>query len=447
MRAALLGLMFVAGSVLWGRPAAAIPVFAHRYGLTCQACHTEVPHLTPFGEVFLANGYRLPGIQPKPAFPVAVRIETNYASAGAADPDEAKGTLPKTIVNEIELLVGGGAGSRGSYWVEPYLVDGGFPGLVRDAWIADRLTPDHSRVPVVARAGQFSLPLPLDPETFRETTQPYAIWSLGGGGNPFTFFGPKQGVQLAAGNPARGLGATVSVLRGADTQSGLPSLGVDTMETLQRDIGGLSLSLYRYDGSRPLAGYGFNNTQFFSDVVDRFWRNGFGAGWSDRHTEVNAVYQIGNDTAADVYRDAPVLYALPYRGRRVPPLAQYSSHAFRNGGTRLYRSAPARYLIVVLGGILRCACLSSGRRRPPSFSRSASHRAVEEAACPRPTRARVRLPVYRRRSRPCRRSTAAAALRRLRSRRGSMQTAVPRFSGTVKKWRRRSASIPATRSC
>ena len=40
-------------------PAEAIPVFAHRYSLSCQACHTTVPHLTPFGETFMANGYRL----------------------------------------------------------------------------------------------------------------------------------------------------------------------------------------------------------------------------------------------------------------------------------------------------------------------------------------------------------------------------------------------------
>lgn len=272
--------------------------------MTCQACHTEVPHLTPFGRVFLANGYRLPGITPKPAFPVAVRVETDYASAGAADPDDVRGPLPRTIVNEIELLTGGALGRRGSYWFEPYLVDGGFAGVVRDAWYAERLSADGARTPLVVRAGQFTLPLPLDPETFRETTQPYAIWGQTAGANPFSFFDTKIGVQLEAGNPARELAGTAAFFKGADTQSGLPSLGTDTMETVERDLGNVQLTAYRYDGSRPIAGYGFNNTQFFSNVPDRFWRNGFGAGWSNAHTEVNAVYQIGNDTAADVYRDA-----------------------------------------------------------------------------------------------------------------------------------------------
>jgi hypothetical protein len=286
--------------------AEAIPVFAHRYGLTCQACHTVVPHLTRFGETFLANGYRLPGIKPKPAFPIAVRVEVDYASAGAADPDDIKGPLPKTIVNEVEFLMGGSVGSRGSYWVEPYLIDGGFPGNVRDAWYATRLTPDGFRLPILFRAGQFTLPLPLDPETFRETTQTYAIWSQTAGGNPFTFFDPKMGGEIEVGNPARQLGGTISFLKGADLQSGLHSQGTDTMETLERDYGGFSLTAYRYDGTRPLEGFGFNNYQYFSNIGDRFWRNGFGLGWSDRRTEVNAVYQIGNDSAADVYHDALV---------------------------------------------------------------------------------------------------------------------------------------------
>lgn len=285
------------------RPAAAIPVFAHRYGLTCQACHTEVPHLTAFGQAFLANGYRIPRIVPKAAFPVAVRVEADYASAGAADPDEVRGGLPKTIVNEIELLSGGSVGERGSYWVEPYIVDGGFPGIVREAWYAQRLTPDHAEIPVLARVGQFTLPVPLDPETFRETTQPYAIWSQTAGANPFSFFDAKMGSEFEIGNPARQLAGTLSIIKGSDPQSGLPTISLDTMETLARSYGPLDLSVYRYDGTRAIAGSGFNNTQDFTGIDDRFWRNGVGIGWSAKHTEVNAVYQVGNDTAADVYHD------------------------------------------------------------------------------------------------------------------------------------------------
>jgi hypothetical protein len=286
--------------------AEAIPVFAHRYNLTCQVCHTQVPHLTHFGEAFLANGYRMPGLRAKGVFPVAIRVETDYASAGAADPDDIKGPLPKTIVNEVELIAAGAVGARGSFYVEPYIVDGGFPGVARDVWYAQRITPDGARIPVVIRGGQFTLPLPLDPEGLRETTEPYAIWSQSAGGNPFTFFDPKIGGQLEIGNPGRGIGGTVSFLKGADVQSGLHTQGTDTMATLERDFGDVRLTAYRYDGSRPVEGLGFNNSQLFTNIPDRFWRNGFGIGWSDKRTEIDGVYQLGNDSAADVYGDALV---------------------------------------------------------------------------------------------------------------------------------------------
>ncbi|MGP6156679.1 MAG: hypothetical protein ACLPYS_04030 [Vulcanimicrobiaceae bacterium] len=284
--------------------AEAIPVFAHRYGLSCQACHTEVPHLNPAGTAFLANGYRFPGAATHAVFPVAVRAEFTYASGGAADPDDIRGPLPKAIVDEVEFLSGGSVGSRGSYWAEQYLVDGGFPGSTRDVWYAQRLTPDGAHLPLLLRAGQFTLPLPLDPETFRETTQPYAIWSQTAGNNPFNFFDTKLGLQASVGDPARSLSGTFSLLQGHDTQSGLPADGLDSMLTLRRDLGPVRLGLYRYDGERNVAGFGFNDTQFFSGIPDRFWRDGYSAGWSSNRTEVDAVYQIGHDSAADVYGDS-----------------------------------------------------------------------------------------------------------------------------------------------
>jgi hypothetical protein len=299
----VVGVMVAAGFVM-ARPAQAIPLFAHRYGLSCQACHTEIPHLTPFGTKFLANGYRIKGLKPKPVFPIAVRVESSYASGGAADPDESTtGPLPKFIVDEVEFLTGGAVGSRGSYWAEIYAVDGGEPGRPRDVWGAWRVTPDDARIPVTLRAGEFTLPLPLDPETFRETTQPYAIWSQTAGGNPFDFFDTKIGGQIVFGDTGREIGGSLSFLQGHDTASGLPAHGVDTMLTLQRDFGDFTLSAYRYDGSRELQGTGFANLQTF-DYGDSFWRDGFGLGWGRNGTRVDAVYQTGNDSSADVYHDA-----------------------------------------------------------------------------------------------------------------------------------------------
>ena len=41
--------------------AQALPVFARKYGVSCQNCHTAFPNLTPFGKAFKKNGLRFPG--------------------------------------------------------------------------------------------------------------------------------------------------------------------------------------------------------------------------------------------------------------------------------------------------------------------------------------------------------------------------------------------------
>src|SRR5579864_328343 len=41
----------------------ALPSYARQTGLTCQACHTVFPELTPFGRLFKLNGYQIDNIQ------------------------------------------------------------------------------------------------------------------------------------------------------------------------------------------------------------------------------------------------------------------------------------------------------------------------------------------------------------------------------------------------
>lgn len=274
--------LVAAAALLAPRPAGAIPVFAHRFGFTCQVCHTAVPHLTPFGEAFLARGYRLPGAVPRATFPVAVKVNLQYGS-------EAEPGLPKAVVDEVEVLTGGALGQRGSYFAEQYVVDGGRPGRSRDLWAAWRATPDGARVPVLLRGGQFTLSLPVDPETFRETTDHYAIWDQTAGENPFTFFEPKIGLAATVGDEARGLSATFAALRGHDPGSGLPTRAVDRYVYTQHAGQRVTLSAYRYDGTRPVGAAG-----------DRFWRQGYGLGIAlGRRARFDAMYQHGFDTHAE----------------------------------------------------------------------------------------------------------------------------------------------------
>ena len=256
------------------RPAAAIPVFAHRFGVTCQTCHTTVPQLTEFGQAFLERGYRWPGDQrPGKAAPVAVKVNLVYSTA--ADP----GGLPKAIVDEIEILSGGALGKHASYFVEQYAVDGGRAGSTRDAWVSY----DAGRLNV--RAGQFTLPLPVDPESFRQTLNHYAVFDQTAGANPFNFFDPRQGLDL--GMNAGGFEAHALVLNGHDPQSGLPRSGLDTMLTAALARGAFTLSAYRYGGARRIG-----------DDRDRFERHGAGVQWQHARLRADAVWQLGNDSAA-----------------------------------------------------------------------------------------------------------------------------------------------------
>jgi hypothetical protein len=271
IRQSLLGVVFVLATLIFSTAdAEAIPVFAHRYGLSCQACHTTVPHLNAFGEDFLAGGYALSGAKPGPVFPVAIKVNLAYSS------EPTGSSLPKAVVDEVELLTGGHVGKAGSYFAEVYAIDGGHVGSVRDAWYAQRLGQ------VEATGGQFTLPLPVDPETFRETNAHYAIYDQTVGANPFNFFDPKQGLSVRFGSEESGI--SVSALGGHDKQSGLASHGIDRMIAARTARGAFSASVYRYDGARAL-----------DSGNDRFWRQGIGLGYTAERLRIDATLQTGND--------------------------------------------------------------------------------------------------------------------------------------------------------
>jgi hypothetical protein len=320
-------------AVFAARPAEAIPVFAHRYGLTCQACHTAVPHLTAFGEAFKADGYRVPGLARRAAFPVAVKVNLEYGS-------EAGDGLPKAVVDEVELLMGGTIGTRGAYFAEQYVVDGGRPGNTRDLWASWQITPEGARTPVSVRGGQFGLQLPLEPETFRETTDHYAIWDQTAGDNRFTFFAPKVGVEAAVGSEAHGLSGAFAAVQGHDSGSGVVAHRVDRYVYAQHARGDVVLSAYRYDGTRAIGG-----------DDDRFWRQGYGAGIERGRMRIDAVYQHGFDThasAGGALRSSGAFIQLRYElSPRAFAVARYdatqdtvfSRAIIAGGGYRIARNA------------------------------------------------------------------------------------------------------------
>jgi len=281
IRAGLLAALVPLGAVL---PARAIPLFAHQYGVTCQKCHSQVPRLNQFGAHFAANGYRILGVTPGAAVPVSVRFNLVASSERQGDGPDGTG-LPKAIVDEIELLTAGTIGRRANYFVEQYVVDGGRRGLIRDAWVNERLTP-WSGVPANLQIGSFTLPLPVDPETFRDSATHYAIFDQTVGENPFAFFDPKVGAKMSVGDAFRGTSLQLFAGPGHDRQSGLQTTGTDMMGYVQHVAGPFALSAYRYQGTRPGA-----------DALDRFVRTGFGLVYAQARWTSETVLQTGWDSS------------------------------------------------------------------------------------------------------------------------------------------------------
>ncbi|HLY03832.1 MAG TPA: hypothetical protein VKR56_15205 [Candidatus Cybelea sp.] len=254
-------------ALLVGEPAAAgaIPLFAHQYGVTCEKCHSVVPHLNAFGAAFLAYGERFPGVSSGPAFPISVKA--NFVDSSEYQGSGPNGAgLPKAIVDEVEAFTSATIGSRANFFVEQYVIDGGEPGLLRDAWIGERVNPWEARIPIYLQGGQFTLPLPVDPETFRDSYQNYTPYVQTVGANPFDFFDPKLGARLGVGDPLRGLNLQLFTGPGYDRESDLAPTGADTETYLQDAMGAFTLSAFRYDGLRPTT----------LGPFDRFQRVGFG---------------------------------------------------------------------------------------------------------------------------------------------------------------------------
>lgn len=249
MRKRIAASVALAALLLPGGRALALPVFAHRFGLSCQACHTTVPHLNAFGQAFLKNGFQLPVAHPD-AVPVAVKVNLAYSSEGGDG-------LPKAVVDEVELLTGGAIGTKFNYFLEQYAIDGGEPGRPRDAWLQYNSGNAH------IRAGQFTLPLPVDPETQRDTEAHYLAFDQTVGENRFAFFDPRIGVDAYV---DRGdFSAHIAALQGGGT-----------MASLSKNVGNTTLYAYRYQG-------------------DAFYRQGFGAQYGLQKFTLTGVLQHGND--------------------------------------------------------------------------------------------------------------------------------------------------------
>jgi len=278
MRLILAGL-FVAGSLLlcFGR-ASATPEYARQTLLSCGACHAVGTQLNDFGRAFVYNGDRLPRLLPKDDVPLQIRGQGVYTS----DPDPTG--LPKAIVDEVEVLSSAQIGKNFGYGIESYVLDGGVPGDQREAWAS--YNTSGSAIPADLRAGLQVLPLPLDPERFRDSNNHYLIWDQTVGLNTFDFIDPKGGARVSFGRDAQGLSGSVLALYPHDQGSTVPGVGTDTMFTLKDASPAYALQVYHYAGQRDVGG------------IDSFWRTGYALGLYRGRAWLDTTLQEGYDSNA-----------------------------------------------------------------------------------------------------------------------------------------------------
>jgi hypothetical protein len=262
------------------RHADAIPAFSMQTGLQCDACHSSLRATNELGESYLRNDLRLPnlGIGGKPV--VALRGQLAYTS----EPDPS--LLPKATVDEVEAFLSARLNRELSVAGQFYLIDGGRNGSTREAWIQYSSPGSFAGAPVRATVGSITLPLPVDPETFRQTNEHYAVFDQTVGANPFAFIDPRNAASLALGSPVRGPSMTFVAAQGHDPHSGLPQTGTDRMIQAQEAIGGLVLSAYDYAGRRELGAVG-----------DDFRRRGVGLNFYRGRLAVETLLQTGFDTS------------------------------------------------------------------------------------------------------------------------------------------------------
>jgi len=121
--------------------------------------------------------------------------------------------------------------------------------------------------------GQFTLPLPSDPETARPTENHYAIFDQTVGGNPFNLFDDRIGVNAGYGNRFAGVRA-------------LALKGGDTMFAARIGPAAFSLSAYQYRGVRT-----------FGPVADSFVRRAVALTSSAGKLQTAFLIQTGNDSS------------------------------------------------------------------------------------------------------------------------------------------------------
>jgi hypothetical protein len=152
------GLAFIAALVIsiGCRPAWATPVFAQAYGLSCTACHTQMPVLNAFGRYIQRTGYaamnRKTLEHAVPAFVFDLGTGYTQRSGQPARLDRITGPGNTTVFQANGFL-----GPDETYKVEQLLAAGGRGGVLDQVWVAYHNFLDHHGHLFVGKLAEINL--------------------------------------------------------------------------------------------------------------------------------------------------------------------------------------------------------------------------------------------------------------------------------------------------
>lgn len=180
------------------RPAQAVPLFAQRYNLRCDACHSVLPELNQFGNDFRNRGYRIDGAPKHGTTIVALREQIGYT------PTPTDGTTRKTVpagaalgaaeIGQVEAFVHETLGSEGS----------------SASLFLGYLAYGNARTGMLYRAGLIELPLVHSPAQRNDTLTTYGYEGTLTGLNDLTLATPRWALEAERNVGVARVAATVA---------------------------------------------------------------------------------------------------------------------------------------------------------------------------------------------------------------------------------------------
>ena len=219
------------------RPAHGVPLFAQRFNLRCDACHSVLPELNAFGDDFRNRGYRIDGAPKRGTTIVALREQIGYSQAPTDGTTRtivpAGAALGAAEIGRIEAFVHETLGSEGS----------------SASLFLGYLAYGNARSGMLYRAGLIELPLVHSPAQRNDTLTTYGYEGTLTGLNDLTLATPRWAFEaehsvgtarvaatLAFGNATGSAYGGKPVGTGRSESFAAPELGVFTRMPLSENV-------------------------------------------------------------------------------------------------------------------------------------------------------------------------------------------------------------------